>query len=284
MGTKDKFWYRYPEKNERWLFKYPRENTGEHWAEKVAAEIAKALNISHAEVELAEVDGVRGSTTLSFRQGSTTVLRHGNDLLEMLNPKYDRDKRFHQREHNIDNIWEVLELVYLSRIDLNISNESKPTYQYLMAEYLVLDALIGNTDRHHENWGIVVEISEPMRLTPSFDHASSLGRELLDPKRKMWLSGGQIKNYATRARGGIYWSTQDKKAPSPLELVRRSVKDSRYRKVFVQAIKKLSELDRSSVCDIVNRVPARWMSPTAKEFAIELVNYNTNQLIRSIQE
>ncbi len=67
-----------------------------------------------------------------------------------------------------------------------------------LASYLVLDALIGNTDRHHENWGFlgqvlvnIDEVSEAARLVkqggydiaPSFDHASSLGRELPDEKR-----------------------------------------------------------------------------------------------------
>ncbi len=47
MGTKDKAWFLLPETNERWLFKYARVNqgvsTGEHWAEKIAAEIAKLI-------------------------------------------------------------------------------------------------------------------------------------------------------------------------------------------------------------------------------------------------
>ena len=35
MGTKEKFWYRKPGDGEnKWLFKHPRSNTGEHWAEK----------------------------------------------------------------------------------------------------------------------------------------------------------------------------------------------------------------------------------------------------------
>ena len=32
-----------------------------------------------------------------------------------------------------------------------------------LAEYVVLDALIGNTDRHHENWGILRESPELFR-------------------------------------------------------------------------------------------------------------------------
>lgn len=49
MGTKRKFWYRRAEGHgPAWLFKYPQPNTGQHWAEKIAAEIARALDIRHA--------------------------------------------------------------------------------------------------------------------------------------------------------------------------------------------------------------------------------------------
>ena len=54
MGSKDKFWYLHPKTEEGWLFKYPRCNTGEHWAEKIAAELANLLEISHARVEFVE--------------------------------------------------------------------------------------------------------------------------------------------------------------------------------------------------------------------------------------
>lgn len=43
--------------------------------------------------------------------------------------------------------------------------------------------MIGNVDRHHENWGILrkrVDGEWYGRLAPTFDHASSLGRELVD--------------------------------------------------------------------------------------------------------
>lgn len=38
MGSKEKFWYRARVTQDcDWLFKYPKEGTGQHWAEKVAA-------------------------------------------------------------------------------------------------------------------------------------------------------------------------------------------------------------------------------------------------------
>ena len=41
MGSKEKFWFRKPDGAD-WLFKFPKENTGEHWSEKIACEIARA--------------------------------------------------------------------------------------------------------------------------------------------------------------------------------------------------------------------------------------------------
>ena len=54
MGSKEKFWYyETGEGKKNCLFKYSRKHTGEHWAEKIAAEVAACLDILHAKVELA---------------------------------------------------------------------------------------------------------------------------------------------------------------------------------------------------------------------------------------
>lgn len=80
MGSKTKFWYRQTEDSAAWLFKYPQQNTGQHWAEKIAAEISELLGIPHAKVELAVFEGQRGSVTESFvRDGRELV--HGNQML-----------------------------------------------------------------------------------------------------------------------------------------------------------------------------------------------------------
>lgn len=79
MGTKPKFWFRRGQ--ERWLFKEPRDNTGEHWAEKVAAEIGHRLGVPCARVKLAEFQGKRGSASLSFADRSEgKFLIHGNEF------------------------------------------------------------------------------------------------------------------------------------------------------------------------------------------------------------
>ena len=38
--------------------------------------------------------------------------------------------------------------------------------------YLTFDALVGNTDRHHENWAV---LTGSQSLAPTYDHGASLG-------------------------------------------------------------------------------------------------------------
>ena len=53
LGTKPKFWY--SDADDRLtLYKEGRPGSGEHWAEKICFEICKALELPHANYELAE--------------------------------------------------------------------------------------------------------------------------------------------------------------------------------------------------------------------------------------
>ena len=272
MGSKTKFWYRRPGKQENnWLFKYPRTNTGEHWAEKISAEVAELLKILHARVELAIFEDKRGSVTESFARGGQELV-HGNQMLAIFIHGYDPGGKFSQSSHTLENIWRVMDTVFLKPEDRTLEKRR-------IAEYMVLDALIGNTDRHHENWGILRErTSDGWEgfLTPSFDHASSLGRELQDERRGRLLAENRVSDYAEKGRGAIYWSEDDQRGLSPLELVRRATR--LYPDFLHPALEKLERLDERSMSDLVDRVPDHWMSPSARKFAIALVRYNLEQL------
>ncbi len=272
MGSKDKFWYLHPKEEERyWLFKYPRRNTGEHWAEKIAAEVAALLETPHAQVELAIFEENEGSVTKSFAQEGQELV-HGNQILAIAVHGYDPNQNFHQSSHTLANIWQVMDHVF-------IEPEAAERAKRRLAEYLVLDALIGNTDRHHENWGILRERKDDHWegfVTPSFDHASSLGRELQDTRRDRILAENGIGDYVEKGRGAIYWSEDDRHGPSPLELVRQATRE--YPKLFRQALTKLEKLDKKSLADLLNRAPNDWMSYSARKFAIALMCYNLEQL------
>ena len=273
MGSKKKFWYRRPEEEERyWLFKYPQSNTGQHWAEKIAAEIAGLLDIKCAKVELAIFGSERGSVTEAFTYPDRELV-HGNQMLATIIHDYNPEATFHQSSHTLANIWKVMDRVF---VDADAAQQAK----IQLAEYIVLDALIGNTDRHHENWGILrrrVDGRWEGFVAPSFDHASSLGRELQDTLRDRYLSENRIANYAEKgAHGAIYWSGNERRGPSPLELMRLAV--GSYSALFRPVRAKLEKMDEKAMKDIVNRVPDDWMSPLARKFAIALMCYNFGQL------
>ena len=80
MGSKDKFWYRAKLGEADWLFKFPQPNTGQHWSEKIAAEVARSMELLHGRVELAVFQGTRGSATESFARDGWNLF-HGNQIL-----------------------------------------------------------------------------------------------------------------------------------------------------------------------------------------------------------
>ena len=274
MGGKAKFWYQKPGENEvAWLFKYPRTNSGEHWAEKVASEVAGLLEIPCARVELAVFQGINGSAAESFISNGQQ-LWHGNQILAHRLENYDIDRTFGQSRHTLKNIWLALERVFEEP-------EGMEAAKARFAEFLVLDAVIGNIDRHHENWGVARRRTEEGDgwlgyLAPTFDHASSLGRELRDERRNGLLANNRIGNYSEKGCGGIYWSECDKKSPSPLELVRLAYNENQG--LLGPALSKLQTIELRALNEIVERIPDDWMSDAARRFATQLISYNCSEL------
>lgn len=274
MGTKEKFWYRDPadDSGSAWLFKYPRPNSGEHWAEKIAAEVARLLAIPHGRVELATCQGTRGTITESFIVPRETLV-HGNELLTLAISHYNTDQRRRPTQHNLGNIFWVLE-----RICAGITSDLRDRMKNQFAEYLVLDATIGNTDRHHENWGALLESNErtPLGLAPTFDHASSLGRELSDERRIRHLAENTLGRYVARGRGGIYWSENDNRPPCPLELV--GLASESYSDAFRPGLEKLAILGEGNILEALNRLPENWITNSEKDFAATMMQYNVAEL------
>ena len=100
LGSKPKFWVLLHE--QRWLFKEARPNTGEDWAEKAAAEIARSLGIDAAIVELAEFGGKIGCISCNFiNVEAGEALVHGNEIMAWKVSGYDKAKIFRQSDHTL---------------------------------------------------------------------------------------------------------------------------------------------------------------------------------------
>jgi hypothetical protein len=277
LGSKSKFWI--SRDNQRWLFKEARASTGEDWAEKIAGEIARLLNLDAATVELAVCANHPGCLSRSFVNADENLV-HGNEILAGLIVGYDRQKRLRQSDHTFENITNAIRKLVKS-VPRSVSADALLRD---IANYLIFDALICNTDRHHENWGFLMRI-EPvgpnkwvmhLRLAPSFDHASSLGRELQDSRRLEFLTNSRIGKYASKGRGGIYCRRTDAHGTNPIRLV--EVLAQEFPHYFCPGIEALARVSISSLQNVVDEVPAARMSPVAKHFAKSLLAHTHGTL------
>lgn len=183
----------------------------------------------------------------------------------------------HHSRHTLSNIWLAVERSFKSARAGEIAKRR-------FAAYLTLDALIGNTDRHHENWGLQRRRTRNGWrgfLAPSFDHASSLGRELQDAHRDILMTENRVGRYIERGHGGIFWSEDTRRGPSPLNLARLAADE--HPALFQASKERLERIDEVSIRDIVERIPEHWMSRLERKFAIALMCYNLEELRKVFQ-
>lgn len=282
MGSKDKHWVRLPDDSQPWLFKFSRESagaiTGEHWAEKIVAEVAEVLGVSHARVELARLNGQWGSLSRRFDALARpdTELVHGNDLLAGFVTGYDPQKQRKQSDHTIGNVIRAIGRLF----DAN-DGAQRDAALTMLAGYLVLDALVLNTDRHHENWGALRRVDPQTGATheiaPSFDHASSLARNEPPAKLAAWLhEPGRVALYARRGHGGLYWNERDAKGANPLQLAMDAAQ--KWPPYFEPWRLRLRGVQVKALELIVDRVPRVAMAVESKLFAKALLAHTLEQL------
>jgi hypothetical protein len=148
----------------------------------------------------------------------------------------------------------------------------------LFAGYLMLDALIGNTDRHHENWAII-RVGNQVCLAPTFDHASCLGFQVSDVERTDRMTPGRnrsVESFADKARSKLY-STGATKALTPLGAFAQSTMDRpAARRAWVDRVRSIADND---FWTIIDRVPAERMSKPAREFAYALLKVNRARIL-----
>lgn len=143
-------------------FRYPLE----FWSEIASSKIGRYLgfnildyNIGYAPLERQPV----GCLSISMVDTPEDILTEGVEYLRGFNSKYDpiRD----EKKYTLGFILNALNSFDLRNADLEI------------IEMLVFDALIGNSDRHQENWGFITKYKK------TFDHLEeqiSKNSQLLD--------------------------------------------------------------------------------------------------------
>lgn len=276
MGTKFKFWYQHPSLGDC-LFKLARPNTGEDWSEKIAAELAQLLSLPHATYELAIWQGQHGIISPNFLPNSTTLI-HGNDILAGLVSSYPRSQGYHLSQHTITI---VLKALSHSGVQLPL-NWTPPTgiteAVSTFVGYLLLDAWIGNGDRHHENWGFVVQVPAGLpHLAPTYDHASCLGRELLDAKRQERIQQQTIQRYTQKSQSAFYRQESDRRPMLTFDVFAAVARD--YPRSAALWLDQLAQISCQEANICFERIPPNRISPTAVEFGCQMLEINRSKLL-----
>ncbi len=286
LGTKPKFWFTdttNPE--ELTLFKAGRPGTGENWAEKVCCELCSVIGLPHAHYDLANCDGTEGVVSPSFTKPSGGRLVHGNELLPKSSPGRDGEMNYHAREHTVRR---VMLLMGANTIGLpwghNLPSKIKSA-QDVFVGYLMLDALVGNQDRHFENWGLVSISNTGVFLAPTYDHASSLGRNETDQRREVMLNtrdkGQSVEAYVKRAKSMMYPSSGVlKKLPT----IEAFLKASEIAPIGAHYwLKKLEALSEEDFDTILKQVPDETISFWGREFAKAMLVENRKRLLEQFK-
>lgn len=278
LGTKAKFWYRDAQQR-RMLCKLGRPGTGENWAEKACCEIARHLGLPHAEYELAVWKGQKAVVTPMFvPEGGRLV--HGNELLAKIHPGYEEARKYGVSQHTLRRVVAAVRRVVAPPLGWACPAEVMDGVD-AFAGYLLLDALVGNQDRHHENWGIVFAPGTGITLAPTFDHASSLGRNETDESREERLNsrdrGRSVDHYVTRARSGFFRTLKSSKPMSPLEAF---VEIARMRPAAARYwLRRLDATDLKVMDAVFRDIPPTEISDAARRFALKMIEINRQRLL-----
>ncbi len=93
------------------------------------------------------------------------------------------------------------------------------------AETLAFDALIGNTDRHSENWGFLVERGPTGRpvltMAPAFDNGTSLGFIIREQQLSAYSEAGKMASFFANGHHHVGWTAGDRSSGQHVELCRR---------------------------------------------------------------
>jgi HipA-like C-terminal domain len=189
----------------RYLFKRSKRSyPDQFWGEVIAYRIGclLGLEVPPAFASWNSQTGHCAALIEWFYSDGVERLVMGGDFLQRLRPDYDRAMG---SKHNIELI--TLFMRAISGIGSPVKN-----WRQWWVDALLFDALIGNTDRHQDNWGLIFrprpDKIDLCRMSPLFDNGTSLGHERFVDRVGNW-SESELDRYIQRGKHHVKWSLRE---------------------------------------------------------------------------
>lgn len=190
--------------SKRYLFKRSEKRyPDQFWGEVIAYRVGCLLGITVPPAFAAynSRSGYCAALIEWFYSDGTESFVMAGDFLQKIQPDFDRKRGI---QHNL-----YTNSILMKALSQNSSLVSD--WRQWWVDALLFDALIGNTDRHQDNWGVIFFLEgtgAKCRLSPLFDNGTSLGHERFPQNIRNW-SNADIERYAHNGKHHVKWSLSE---------------------------------------------------------------------------
>ena len=235
--------------NNKAIFKYehPDYICSEACSEKLCYEIARILGYKCAKIEFAR-DEEDKLGVLNYLFIDVNKVEH-TDAISYLNKSNEERTKF----YTISNIKKCLD-------------ELNQNLFYNFLQIMVFDALVGEQDRHEENWGIESKNGE-YSLSPLYDNGDNLLTEFKNEiyAEEFYNKRKSFDSYIKRSKTVIYKEDVSIRYKH-FELIQYL--NGLYHDKMQLELKKLTKLTDEAIEEIVNKVPDNLLTTLHKEYII----------------
>ena len=270
-GRSEKIWLQNPDTGQTGLFKFKKDvGTTDHVSECIAYEIAQLLEIPCAKFELGMYHGREGSMSYNIIEDSNQILVEGIYFITLIYPEYSPEQFIDvvtKRRYSIEMVKKAIEKF--------VSIES-------FLKMLVFDYLIGNSDRHQNNWAIIIK-NHKMEWSPLYDNSSSLCAYVLEEQIESYLGKDKTRWNSlidTKSRSLLCCKEFDEKRPTHL-MVMKYLKENYFRETRSFVKKVVTVMTEKQIYDILKSYSKEELSDNKKKLISKYL-LEKKQMLRTV--
>ncbi len=194
----------------------------------------------------------------------------GGDLFQKQVPNYERKKG---EKHNFSDLIEIIKQRNLAQ-----------NWQEEWAKIFCFDALIGNTDRHQDNWGIM-HYEDRDYFSPAFDNGTAMGHEITEENLIKKCNALETYVLARRATHHIKWHRKDISKMKHFDFLKRLIVNYPDMKAYMRPCINFSLQSFADEMDELLKLSNTLSKPYAKltneraKFIIKLIECRQEQAL-----